>query len=415
MNPIVYAIPVFMLSILVEAWFAYRKRLPSYDVADAITSLHFGVLSQVAGAFTKTLTLGLYVLVYERYRALELPTDSLWVWLLAVVLYDFLYYWVHRFGHEVNLMWAAHQVHHSSEYFNLTTALRQTSTGALFGWPFYLVMAVIGVPPLVFAVAGLIDLLYQYWVHTELIGKLGWIDRVLVTPSNHRVHHGQNDYCIDKNYGGIFIIWDRLFGSFVDERDDEKVVYGVRKPLASYNPLWGNLNVYRDIWQSMRAAVGWRGKLAAVFAPPGGWNEPVPHLDTRDCRRFARPSSAGLRGYAILQYGVMVIYATHFIAVAPELNLAMRAFYAGLILLAAVSLGGVLEGSALARRVEPVRLVLFAALFLLMPDWFGWLAPVVAKVAVLALALISLLWLLRTLQQQSRASANANPAEISGS
>jgi alkylglycerol monooxygenase len=140
-------------------------------------------------------------------------------------MYDFFYYWKHRANHEVRIMWAGHITHHNSEFFNLSTALRQSSTTFFFDWIFYLPMAVVGVPPAMFVGVALIDLLYQYWVHTELVGKLGWFDRVFVSPSNHRVHHGQNDYCLDKNYGGILILWDRLFGTFEDERD-EPISYG---------------------------------------------------------------------------------------------------------------------------------------------------------------------------------------------
>ncbi len=254
MNPIVFAIPVFMLTIVIEAWLARRRGLRVYDIADAITSLHHGVLSQVSGLLVRLAALGIYAAVYERYRATSLSADSVWVWAGALLAYDFCYYWSHRMGHEVGVLWAAHVVHHSSEYYNLSTALRQTSSGFLLGWIFYFPMAVAGVPPLVLGGVGLIDLLYQYWVHTELIGRLGWLDRVLVTPSNHRVHHGQNDYCIDRNYGGILVLWDRLFGSFVEERVGEPIVYGVRKPLRSFNPLWGNLHYYADLWHAARDA-----------------------------------------------------------------------------------------------------------------------------------------------------------------
>lgn len=270
MNPMLYAIPVFMASIVIEALIARRRAPGAYDLPDALTSLHFGILSQVWGAFTRVIGFGIYVLAFEHLRVATLPADSVWVWVFALLCYDFCYYWAHRAGHEVNLFWASHQVHHSSEYYNLSTALRQTATGGFTSWPFYIVMAVAGVPPMVFAVVGLIDLLYQYWVHTELVGKLGWLDRVLVTPSNHRVHHGQNDYCIDRNYGGIFSVWDRMFGTYADERSDEKVVYGVRKPLRSWDPVWGNIHHFVTIARSVRDARGWRERLAHVFGPPRG-------------------------------------------------------------------------------------------------------------------------------------------------
>ncbi len=396
MNPIVYAIPVFMASILLEIVVARWKRVPTYDIPDALTSLHFGTLSQTIGAFVKVLGFGLYVAVYERWHAMELPANAWWVWVAALVVYDLIYYWIHRFGHEVNCLWAAHQVHHSSEYYNLSTALRQSSTGAVVGWPFYLVMAVAGVPPLVFGVVALIDLLYQYWVHTELVRKLGWFDRVFVSPSNHRVHHGQNDYCIDRNYGGIFIVWDRLFGTFQEERDDEPVVYGIRKPLQSYNAVWGNLHVWKELfansWQALR-----RGKLgdavAVFFAPPAGWGQHVEHLDPTSVRRFDKGAPRTVRRYALVQYGLLSLYATHFIAVAPQLPLGTRARYACVIAAATVSAGWLMEGRKFAPAVEALRLVLLGGAFLLLPDWFGWVPTQQVKLAVVALLATSLVWL----------------------
>ena len=148
----------------------------------------------------------------------ELPASRRWVWLGALLVYDFCYYWLHRAGHRVAVLWAAHVVHHQSEDYNLSTALRQTSSGFLLGWIFYLPMALVGVPPLVFGVVALVDLLYQFWVHTQQVGKLGWFDRWFCSPSNHRVHHAVNDRYLDSNYGGILIVWDRLFGSFSGRR-----------------------------------------------------------------------------------------------------------------------------------------------------------------------------------------------------
>ena len=393
MNPIVYAIPVFMATIALEAWLAHRRRIATYDVADAITSLHFGVLSQVSAVFVRALTFGVYVLVFEHLRWFTLPVDSVWVWLGALIAYDFIYYWVHRFGHETHLMWAAHQVHHSSEYFNLSTALRQTSTGAFASFPFYLPMALLGVPPIVFGAVALIDLLYQYWVHTELVRKLGWADRVFVTPSNHRVHHGQNDYCIDRNYGGIFILWDRLFGTFVEERDEEPVIYGIRKPLASYNPLWGNLHVYRDLGRRMAASGSPWAALRTMISPPAcdpGQREP---FDPRHFKRYAPPSTTATRIYALIQYGLLIAPTTHFIAIAPALSMSERVTYALVILAWTMAVGWVLEGRRFALLLEWLRVGGTAAALLWLPDWFGWSASTSVELVIAAVALGSLLLL----------------------
>jgi alkylglycerol monooxygenase len=168
----------------------------------------------------------------------------------------------------VAVFWAAHVVHHQSQDYNLSTALRQTSSGALLGWVFYVPMAVAGVPPLVFGVVALVDLLYQFWVHTEQVGKLGWFDRWFCSPSNHRVHHAVNDRYLDRNYGGILIMWDRLFGSFKEEGRKMRVRHA-RQPLNSWDPLWANAEVYwallRDSWH----ARSWADKLRVWFKPPG--------------------------------------------------------------------------------------------------------------------------------------------------
>lgn len=392
MSPIAYAIPVFMLSILVEFLLARRRAPGAYDIADGVTSLHFGVLSQIAGAFTYILTLGIYSWTFENFSVTTLPVDEWWVWVFALLFYDFCYYWVHRAGHEVNLLWGAHQVHHSSEYYNLTTALRQTATGAFTSWPFYLVMALAGVPPFVFGTVALIDLLYQYWVHTQLVGRLGVLDRILVTPSNHRVHHGQNDYCLDRNYGGIFIFWDRLFGTFVEERDDEPIVYGIRSPLASYDPVWGNLNVYRDIARRSRAASSLAKAISIWFEPPAGRGQQPPPMP-KDFNRYDSKASSAARRYALWQYVLLIAPATHFIAIARELAWPERAQYA-LVLVAWVwSLSSVLEARKRARLVETGRVVGTAGLLLGASAWFGLSMDMAVRVSLAAL-LISPLWLL---------------------
>ena len=194
------------------------------------------------------------------------------VWIGELLAYDFLYYWLHRAGHTVALFWAAHVVHHQGEEYNLSTALRQTGSGWLAGWLFYLPMAVVGVPPLVFAVVALVDLLYQFWVHTCRIDRLGWFDRWFCAPSNH-VHHAVDDVYLDRNYRGVLVPWDRLFGSFQPELDDHPCHYGTRSPLRSWNPVWANLEVYAGLWHDCRHAAGWSDKLRVWVRPPG-WRPP---------------------------------------------------------------------------------------------------------------------------------------------
>lgn len=266
---IVLATPVFLALIAAEYAWGRRRGRQTYRLDDAASSIALGMLSQLAAVFTTMFSIGLYTLVHDRL-ALWRP-DHFWTtwygWLLALVFYDLCYYWLHRAGHEVGVLWAAHVVHHQSQAYNLSTALRQPATGMLLGWVFYLPMALAGVPPLVFGVVALIDLLYQFWVHTEHVGKLGWFDRWFCSPSNHRVHHAVNDRYLDRNYGGILVVWDRLFGTFQEE--DERCVYGTRAPAAGFNPLWSNLEVYarlaRDSWHTRR----WRDKLRVWLKPPG--------------------------------------------------------------------------------------------------------------------------------------------------
>ena len=266
-----------------------------------MNSLSLGVMSQVVGLFTRLLAVGIYAAVYSVAALWQLPADQWWVWALAIVAYDFCYYWNHRLGHESAVFWAAHVVHHQSQEYNLSTALRQTSSGALLGWIFYLPMAVAGIPPEVFVVAAVVNLLYQYWIHTEQVGKLGWFDRWFGSPSNHRVHHAVNDCYIDRNYGGITMLWDRLFGTFVEER--EKCVYGTRAPLDSWDPLWANLEVYADLARKSApgARAGATGSPSGSCRPAGSRRLPAarlaasPSFDLSRVRRYDPPSARAAR------------------------------------------------------------------------------------------------------------------------
>ena len=312
---IVLATPGFLALIALEFAVGRARGRDTYRLNDALNSIGLGIMSQITGLFVALFTLGIYTAVHEHLAIWSMPKDSAAVWLGALIAYDFFYYWHHRAGHRIALFWASHAVHHQSEDYNLSTALRQTSGGWVAGWLFYLPMALAGVPPLVFAVVALIDLLYQYWVHTQQIGRLGWFDRWFCAPSNHRVHHAVNDRYLDRNYGGILIVWDRLFGTFIEEDDTEACVYGTRSPLRSWNPLWANLHVYRELALDSWRAASWGDKLRVWLKPPG-WRPadvaarwPRPAFDIRAVQRFdpPLPSRAALAASALF---VLLLAAT---------------------------------------------------------------------------------------------------------
>lgn len=267
-----YALPVFGLCMAAEwAWGRWRGR-QSYRLADTVSSLSQGLLSQAVAAVTPLFQTGLYAATHAR---LALLPGTLWHGALgivaSVVMYDFCDYWLHRTSHESALFWAAHAVHHQSEHFNLSTALRQESLYSVMGAPFFLPMALLGVPTAQYALAGIVVLFYQFWIHTEHIGRLGWLDRVLSTPSNHRVHHAVNPGYLDRNYGAILVVWDRLFGSFTEET--EPCVYGTVKPLASWNPLAAVGQFYAELWRRMHATPRLADKLRVLVKSPG-WMPP---------------------------------------------------------------------------------------------------------------------------------------------
>jgi sterol desaturase/sphingolipid hydroxylase (fatty acid hydroxylase superfamily) len=270
---IVLAMPVFLLLIALEWAWGVRRGRNTYRLSDALSSISLGLMSQLTGLLVTLFSIGIYTWVWQHAALWQLSPQSLWVWAVALLLYDFLYYWHHRLGHEVAVLWAAHVVHHQSEDYNLSTALRQTSSGFVLGWVFHLPMALLGFPPVVFATVALVDLLYQFWVHTQQVGRLGGFDRWFCSPSNHRAHHAVNEVYLDRNYGGILMVWDRLFGTFQPELDSEPCVYGTRSPLRSWNPLWANVHTYAELWRESRLASRWTDRLQVWLRHPG-WRPP---------------------------------------------------------------------------------------------------------------------------------------------
>ena len=375
MDLIAIAVPFFLLAIIVELFVNWRKQKGYYRSNDAINSISAGMLDTTLGYFTKVLPMIGWGFALQNLSFFEMPLAwfdtslrGLALWALAAIAWDLLYYWFHRFSHEISILWAAHAVHHQSEEYNLSTALRQTSTGFLFGWIFYIPLFIIGFPLEVVLTVNAVNLLYQFWVHTRLIRRLGPLEAVMMTPSHHRVHHAQNERYIDKNYGGMFIVWDRLFGTYEPESDEDPVIFGVRKPLASWNPFWANLQVYDYLLFDARKAKRWRDKIGIWFRRTG-WRPPDVEAafpkrrsDLTQFRKYDPPVAIGISRYTVAQFAVAIAVILWVgVVYASKGASAVLVPCVGLWLLL-LSLGFLNEGRAKARQLEYLRLFIVVPL-----------------------------------------------------
>ena len=269
------AVPTFFLLMFIEILYGYFTGKNNYRFNDTFTSISLGLISR----FIPLLGIGLqgaafaYIAVY--FNLALFSASHLWVWVLAFFLYDLSYYWMHRLHHEVKVLWATHVVHHHGEEFNLYTAIRQSSTVLLWKWIFYLPIFIVGIPPEVFVTVAGVNLVYQFWVHTEHIPKLGWYEYVFVSPSNHRIHHAQNKHYVDANYGGVFILWDRIFGTYKEEMEELKPIYGTAKPLRSWNPFKANLDIFREMLLDSSRTKSFKDKIGVWFSRPNWRPEDV--------------------------------------------------------------------------------------------------------------------------------------------
>ena len=264
-NPVLIAIPLFSALIALEAFIARRKDPDVYDRKDAWTNIALGLGSVVSGALIGLATGYAYIYFYE-LAPFKFPVNAWWSWVLLFFIDDFAYYWFHRASHELRFFWNFHVVHHSSKYYNLSVAVRQSWFGGLAHWMFYAPIMLLGFAPWMFATMHGFNLIYQFWIHTKFVRRLGGLEHVLNTPSHHRVHHGVNDDYLDKNYAGVLIIWDRLFGSFAKETVEP--TYGIIKPLEGNNVLWINTHAWVEMFNEVRQRRSVGEKLRCIFGSP---------------------------------------------------------------------------------------------------------------------------------------------------
>ena len=392
MDLILAAIPFFFLLIFIELAYGIVRGKNTYRLNDSINNISMGSLSRLQGLVILGFSGTIYEIIVARYQLAQLPDQALWVWISCFLLYDFAYYWKHRLGHEVALFWGSHVAHHQSEDFNLSTALRQTSID-FYGFLFYLPFFFLGFPAEILFTVVSLNLIYQFWVHTEHVPKLGPFEWIFVSPSNHRVHHGRNKVYVDKNYGGVFILWDRIFGSFQEELAEEPVAFGLRKPLNSWNPVWANVHVYWRLILDFYAMPGVLNKLKLLVKPPG-WR-----ADTQQSHCKLEGKSVDLTQKfdpEISRFSLIYTAVQFTLTVALSLAVLLSAGSLDYLLLGAVVTylffsffvhGTSLEGREFALTLEIVRLV-FLMPFLLLLDLGPVMTALLISNSALALPLL---------------------------
>ena len=269
-NIILFAIPFFILAMLLELYVTVKNNMNSYTVKDAFSSIAMGLGNVFLGFISKAIVFAALYYVYQNFRLFSIPV-AWWSFVLLFFADDFSYYWFHRISHKSRLFWASHVVHHSSQHYNLSTALRQTWSGGFYSFVFWLWMPLVGFHPEMILLQMSISLLYQFWIHTETIQKMPkWFETVMNTPSHHRVHHGSNPIYLDRNHAGILIIWDKLFGTFQPELKDEKVIYGLTENIKTYNPIIIALHewvaMFKDFFTGNKSIMS---RLKYLIKPPG--------------------------------------------------------------------------------------------------------------------------------------------------
>lgn len=391
MDLIAIAVPFFLILILFEVIYGLVVGRNTYRVNDTINSLSMGTLSTLRGFAVIGFSSLIYDFIVTNYQLEQLPVQSTWTWITCFVGYDFAYYWKHRLGHEIALFWGSHVSHHQSEDYNLGTALRQTSID-FHGFLFYLPFFFLGFPAeIIFTVVSM-NLIYQFWVHTQHVPTLGPLEWIMVTPSNHRVHHARNDDYVDKNYGGVFIIWDRFFGTYQNELIEEIPIFGLRKPLNSWNPLWANIHVYWNLLADIKNTRNPMDKIKFPFKKPG-WN-PSENKNAGQTiqsdlnNKFNPELKLPTKSYILSQFFITVTLSLLAPSFVSELDYIQTLLFIGFLVFSLYTHGISLEAKPITPYVESLRLVslLFLSFFL---EIDGALYVTVTISAALPLVLIS--------------------------
>lgn len=376
-NPVILSIPLYFTLIGFELIYQLIKKAKLYRTNDAISNISCGITSQISAATWGVLSIGMYQYVFQYWSISTVP-NAWWTWVILFVLVDLMYYWFHRASHEINFLWnTAHVVHHQSEDYNLSVALRQASFGGVFSMLFYLPLAFLGFDTYAFLTVKGFNLIYQFWIHTEAINKLPrWFEYIFNTPSHHRVHHGRNPKYIDRNHAGTLMIWDRMFGTF--QAEEEKPTYGVTKPTNTWNPIWANVLPIVDMTKQVSATPGFMNKLKVLIYKPGwqpeelGGYQLAPEVDKANYRKFDVHPFMPMIRYVFVNFIVVLVFTSYFLFTQASYDIPIKLALAGYIVWSVAQLGILMENRRSWIPGEYVRVITSAGLiYYLFPTTTG--------------------------------------------
>lgn len=375
---LVIAMPIFLLLIIIEKLYGYYKGNDSVPLMDAASSISSGITNAVKDVLGISLTLISYSWLVSKLAIFHLQAN-VWAYIIGFIVIDFYGYWVHRLAHQINFFWNKHVIHHSSEEFNLACALRQSISSFINLFTFLLIpAAIVGVPASVVAVTIPIHLFMQFWYHTKHINKMGFLEKIIVTPSHHRVHHAINPEYMDKNYGQIFIFWDKIFGSFKAESDDVPPVYGITRPAQTWNPIRINFQhlwlLVTDTWHANK----WKDKLAVWYKPTGwrphGFEEKYPVYKIKDVNNYSKYeslSSPKFRNWIVIQVLITLAFVGYFFNSIAAIGLQGCFIYGAFVFLSIYSNTELMDGKKQAIFWEVTRFLFGLFIIIFKGDWFG--------------------------------------------
>ncbi|MHA3787929.1 sterol desaturase family protein [Flavobacterium hauense] len=382
LNYLAFAMPAFFLFLYMEFKLAqHRKKEHLFKYESSVSNISIGIAERLINLFVSASFYQVYYWVYNNYALLDIPGNWM-VWIALILATDFVWYWYHRLGHEVNLFWAAHIVHHQSEEFNLTASARITTIQALIRTVFWSILPFIGFHPSMVITMLLVHGAYSFFTHTQVLKRVKWLEYVFITPSLHGVHHASDEKYLDKNYGDMFVFWDKMFGTFQAEEEQPK--YGLTHPLKSYSFLWQHFHYYFEIYESYKRADTFKGKWNAVFGSPAYMDQDIrPELEKKFLQdRRLRLRELKFRGYLALQIGLSVLLLTWFTFFYGSQGSVDKLFYLSFVLITLINCGALLEQRTWIYYLEYIRLaILFSYLLYLEGYAELLLLPIVVLIA----------------------------------